>query len=305
MPPSRPQSYAGQDAAPTRTPTPAPTRTAAPSGQSEMQRMAALYGGGGPTRPPMPGSDDRLLPSAGIPDRSAGPPIRSTNPIQIVPNPTQTAQTNSPAKDFTGQYDQFGKPVFKPSAPLAPVTRVAGATPPMPMPRPTAVATQLDTKPPMPASYVPTQVAAALPIAGAVAPVPMPRLDRPGIFGKPQLFGRDVPLPGVLGLLQNATKAMANASGPFNNGADNLLYNTMRGGDFNTPGAATHIGTNGYLYAPKAGGGFVNVGRANPAMSNAELYESRRPRNPQNAADRMRSNSSRFDSDNGDSIFGS
>lgn len=305
MPASRPQSYAGQDRAPPRPAAPASTRTATPTGQTEMQRLASIYGGGGPTRPPMPSNEDRLPPTPDIPDLSAGPPIRSNNPIQIVPNPTQTAHTNSAPKDFTGQYDQFGNPVFKPSAP-APVTRVAGATPPVPMPRPTSVATQLDVKPPMPTSYVPSKPAQPVQptISGAVAPVPMPRLNRPGIFGNPQLFGRDVPLPGVLGMIQGATQAMANASGPFNNGADNLLYNAMRGGDFNTPGAATHIGTNGYLYAPKPGGGFINVGRANPAMSNADLYASRRPRNRQNAAERMESNGSRFDSGS-DSIFGS
>lgn len=191
-----------------------------------------------------------------------------------------------------------------------PAGMLAGV-PAVPATRSTQVATQLSTTPPLPiprpgaapAALPVTPIAPIKPVGPALAaPTPMPRLDRPGIFGAPKVFGRDVPMPGILGLIQGATKAMANASGPFNNGADNLLYNTMRGGDFNTPGAATHVGTNGYLYAPKAGGGFVNVGRANPAMSNAELYESRRPRNPQNAADRMRSNSSRFDSDNGDSI---
>lgn len=290
MPASRPQSYAGQDAAPPRQAAPASTRTASPTSQTEIQRLASIYGGGGPTRPPLPSNEDRLLPTPDIPDLSAGPTIPSTNPIQIIPNPSLTAQTNSVPKDFTGQYDQYGNPVFKPSL---------AAAPPMPLPRPTDVATQISTTPPLP--RVPQTAA---PIAPAIPPTPMPRLDRPGIFGNPQLFGRDIKLPGILGMVQGATKALANASGPFNNGVDNLLYNTMRGGDFNTPGAATAIGANGYLYAPKQGGGYFNVGRVNPAISNADLYESLRARNPQNAADRMRFSSSRFDSDNGDSIFG-
>lgn len=89
-----------------------------------------------------------------------------------------------------------------------------------------------------------------------VPPIPAPRLDRPTSFFPNHDFG------GVLGIVQDFSRAMNNASGPFNNGADNLLYNKMRGGDFNAPGAATAVGANGFLYAPKQGGGYINVGRA-------------------------------------------
>lgn len=118
----------------------------------------------------------------------------------------------------------------------------------------------------------------------AGAPTPMPRIERGGIFGKPQIAGVDIPLPGILGVIQNATKAMNNASGPFNNGADNALMQQMRGGNFVAPGAATRQGTNGFLYAPKQGGGWVNVGRAPGGVPST--FSAGNP----NAYDRMKSN---------------
>lgn len=153
----------------------------------------------------------------------------------------------------------------------------------LPRSEPLAVASQLDVTSPRAMPQLPRPRpdlgmggVDVLPVP--TSPNPMPRLDRPGIFGTPQIFGRDIKLPGFLGGLQDFTKAMNNASGPFNNGADNLLYNRMRGGDFNTPGAAT-AQSGGYLYAPRQGGGYVNVGRANPSLSPAQTYESRNNRN--------------------------
>lgn len=114
-----------------------------------------------------------------------------------------------------------------------------------------------------------------------VPPVPAPRLDRPGVFGN-----TPVPLPGALGMIQRFTKAMNNASGPFNNGFDNLLVQTMRGRSHATPGAATAT-AGGFLYAPKPGGGWVNVGRAprstpspTPSRSTAGLRPGDRRYNP-------------------------
>ena len=93
------------------------------------------------------------------------------------------------------------------------------------------------------------------------------------------------------------TKAMANSSGPFNNGGDNLLYNVMRGGDFNTPGAATHQ-SGGYLFARNADGSFTNVGRAAPSSS------PQRKQQRLNAAEQMQRDRGRFDSDIPRSISG-
>lgn len=60
----------------------------------------------------------------------------------------------------------------------------------------------------------------------------------------------------------------------------------------------------GYLYQPNALGGFQRVGRVNPALSPAATYAQHNSaaRNPTNAAERMSSNSRRFDSDTPDSI---
>lgn len=181
--------------------------------------------------------------------------------------------------------------VVSPPSPYPRLSRAGTYAPPL-----NAVATELDTVPmpdmPRRPQLAPVgDMAPAIPQAGQVAPMPMPRLERGGIFGKPQIFGHDIRLPGALGVLQNVTKAMNNASGPFNNGADNLLYNTLRGGDFNTPGAATAQSA-GYQYAKLPSGGWLNVGRVNPAQSGADLYSSRNASNnrPSNAYERMKAN---------------
>lgn len=162
------------------------------------------------------------------------------------------------------------------------------------------VATALDTRkmPPLPIARPPMgiggPVATPQQVAGAkIPPTPMPRLERPGIFGNPMLGSFKVPLPGMLGHLQDFTAAMNNASGPFNNGADNLLYNTMRGGDFNAPGAATGQ-AGGFLFAPNPNGGpMINVGRVDPNISAAEDYARRNAGNggPDNAYTRTKRNS--------------
>lgn len=140
-----------------------------------------------------------------------------------------------------------------------PVRRPGAAPTPMPTISRNAVATQLDTGTPLPRPR--PQMGMGGVDMSRSAPIPAPRLERGGIFGNPKIGSWEVPLPGVFGVLQNATKAMNNASGPFNNGGDNALYNLMRGGDFNTPGAAT-AQAGGFLFAPKDGGGWLNVGRA-------------------------------------------
>lgn len=184
---------------------------------------------------------------------------------------------------------------------LPPMPRPTIARAPVPMPPYRAVGDALDVRP-TPALPRPrpnlgmggVDVSAPIAQTGKVAPVPMPRLDRPGIFGKPQIFGRDIPLPGIIGVIQNVTKAMNNASGPFNNGADNLIYNTLRGGDFNTPGAAT-VQSGGYLFAPKQGGGYINVGRVNRGISAADDYAQRNANNsrPTNSYERMKASEGR------------
>ena len=183
-----------------------------------------------------------------------------------------------------------GSPTPPSMAPPLPIPR-PNRPPPMPLPasaRPVAPAT-----PAVPPRIAPVPFQRPLtgmggpvlnnPSVAGVAPVPMPRLDRPGLSIGPFRVG------GPIGAL---TTAMANSSGPFNNGADNLLYNVMRGGDFNTPGAAT-TQAGGYLFAPKDGGGFINVGRSDPSISAAEDYDRRNApnRRPRNAAQRMRGKS--------------
>lgn len=181
--------------------------------------------------------------------------------------------------------DPFGSVagVVSPPTPRPPIARA-----PVPAPPYRAVADQIDVQP-MPdlprrrpdLGMGGVDIPGTISQTGQVAPVPMPRLQRPGLFGRPQILGHDIPLPGVFGLIQSATMAMNNASGPFDNGADNSLYNTMRGGDFNARGAATsHAG--GYMYAPKQGGGYINVGRQFPGISGADLYDSLNTRNERN-----------------------
>lgn len=213
---------------------------------------------------------------------TVGQTIRPTGPIAPFPRPTiARAQVPAPvsapavatqldvtpprvapipasaqARDIARNGSWNGN-VFTP--PQRPITsaELTAAIPSLPRPRPNFGMGGVD-------------IPAQLTRSGVAAPTPMPRLQRGGIFGNPQIMGHDVPLPGVFGLLQGATKAINNASGPFNNGGDNALYNIMRGGDFNTPGAATVQGRDGYLYAPKPGGGFINVGRTNRTLSPAQ-----------------------------------
>lgn len=149
-------------------------------------------------------------------------------------------------------------------------TQVA-QTPPMPRARPqTGMGGPLPPiAPPMPPAVQP--VAPVAPAAPKVAPVPAPRLQRPGIFGTPKIGNWEIPLPGVLGTVQNITAAMNNAGGPFNNGADNLLYNAMRGGNFASPGGGT-AQAGGFRYAQNPGGGWVNVGAVSPNLTPAQRY---------------------------------
>lgn len=192
-------------------------------------------------------------------------------------------------------------PRTRPAAPAIPasLTQVASVPAPMPtMPRaPMGGPTNL-----APTNLGPVKnflgIPNAVPKDFAVAPnapLPTPRIERGGIFGKPQIFGMDIPLPGVFGVLQNATRAMNNASGPFNNGLDNSLYMGLRGGNFTAPGAAT-AKAGGFIYAPSANG-WVNVGRDPNAQ--ASTFSAGRP----NALDRM--NAGRDDSGaSASSIYG-
>lgn len=245
--------------------------------QTEAQRLAALYANGGPTRP------EPAMPTTAQVQGGTGfhlPPA--------IPNRLPTGQPGMPlGYADAGGYGVAGvgtkalAPI--PAAPIqrAPQIQTAGAKiPPIPMPanmRPFGVGTQLDVKslPPMPRARPEMGTGGPNlnnPSVIGVAPVPMPRLQRPGIFGKPQIGGVDVPLPGILGAIQNFTGAMNNASGPFNNGADNLLYNIMRGGNFDAQGAATHQSPSGYSFAPDGNGGFINVGRTNRNLTPAQTY---------------------------------
>lgn len=169
--------------------------------------------------------------------------MASTFGVSPTPGPTRVAQTQDrlPASS-PGIPSLYGE--------VAPVGVGSGPVPPMPAMPSAALQTRRNQPPPLPI---------VRPGIGGpdIAPTPADRLDRPGVFGNTA-----IPLPGILGMIQSASKAMANSSGPFDNGADNLLYNAFRGGSFNTPGAADAIGTNGFLYAEKPGGGYVNVGRA-------------------------------------------
>lgn len=212
----------------------------------------------------------------------AGPFVPGTNIAQpngsIIPNKSQDRLPVGVANngiDISPGLSAVGAQAYAPT-PHPPITRA-----PIPAPPYRAVAEQLDVRE-MPAlprrrpdlGMGGVDIAAPIAQTGQVAPVPMPRLERGGIFGKPQIFGHDVPLPGIFGVLQGATKAMNNASGPFNNGADNSLYDLLRGGDFNTPGAAT-VQSGGFRYAPRLGGGFINVGRVDPRISGAQTYANR------------------------------
>lgn len=269
----------------------------------------------------MPASQSLPLSSARLAAATADPALRSALEASIRPSNTNLTIADGPAipapaypRVDVGLQDALRRaaPDRLPSEPLPTqvampqtvfdqnidVAELTGQVSPAGL----QVATMLDTRPapPLPIRRpgvggpvpTPAQVATA-----RVAPVPMPRLNRPGIFGTPKLGNWNVPLPGPLGMIQRATAAMNNASGPFNNGADNLLYNAMRGGDFNTPGAAVGQ-AGGYLYAPRQGGGYLNVGRAVPGMSAAETYDRRNAntRAPRNAAERAEQNSRRYDS---------
>lgn len=264
MPPLRqsvPQSYAGQD----RYIAPAVSTAAAAVSASDRARAARAAPAPYIPGPPAVAKDEtRLLPSSPFPLALNGY--------------ADTAPVRPPV------------PAVRPAVPQNAFAAIPAALAPPPVPAPPyrAVGDALSVNAGIAPPYTIGRTPLPAPLAqtNRAAPTPMPRLDRGGIFGKPQLFGHDIPIPGAFGLLQNATRAMNNASGPFNNGGDNLLYNIMRGGDFNTPGAATAT-AGGYLYAPKQGGGWLNVGRANPAQSPAAVYASRTTKNSDDAADRV------------------
>lgn len=246
--------------------------------QAIPQSYAGMEGGA-----PRVAAVEERLPSTPMAGRFAAPP-----PVVFDPS-FSTAEV-------TGTVGQ----TVRPTGPLAPIPRATIARATLPADPYRAVGTALDTT--MPAMPRPrpnlgmggVDIPGTIAQTGQVAPTPMPRLQRPGLFGRPQLFGHDIPLPGIFGALQGATMAMNNASGPFSNGADNSLYGLLRGGDHNAPGAAT-AQSGGFLYAPKPGGGFINVGRVNPAQSGAALYDSRTTRNDSrdDAANRVNGGSSR------------
>lgn len=211
-------------------------------------------------------------PSPASPPQYAGPFV----PHPTIPSANGTIIANKPQDrlapgGMNNAPDTLG-PLAGYSAPPLPMPPIRRAEPP------TAVATLLDTRamPPLPRRRPDfgiggVDVLAPIAQTGQVAPVPMPRLQRGGIFGKPQIFGHDIPLPGIFGILQNATRGMNNASGPFNNGAENSIYQLMRGGNQSRPSTAT-AQAGGFLYAPNPnGGGLVNVGRA-PNYSNPDRF---------------------------------
>lgn len=265
---------------------------AAPSSRP-MSEMAAIYSQGGPTRPAQPavvrtGQITPLPPSLTPNGAIVQGKVQDRLTADLLPEPIPVGGGMNPT---------LARP--------APVPAPLSSRPPAPPARPVAPTTSTRVAPvPLPASARPLTGTGGvdidmpqMPAVPTVAPVPAQRLARPGVFGSPKLGPWDIKLPGALGVVQDLTAAMNNASGPFSNGADNLAYNVMRGGDFNAPGAATGR-AGGYLYAPKEGGGFINVGRADRTMSAAELYDSLNARNsePRNAAERAKSNSRRYDS---------
>lgn len=142
-------SYAGQEGA-----------KASPA-KPDISKLAALYAGGGPTRPTLP-VPDRLPAGFNIP----GP--------GDLPSASFQADPKISSQEIIG-YDAFGKPIFRPSP-----VQVAKAAP-VPFPRPFGVGTALDVKPmppmpvarparaPMPATPRPLRIT----VAGA-NPLPVP-----------------------------------------------------------------------------------------------------------------------------------
>ena len=114
---------------------------------TDMSRLASLYAGGGPTRPPLP-VPDRLPTGFSIPG----------------PGDLQAASFQSDPKIASQEvigFDASGKPIFRPS-----VNPVQVAQAPMPRPRPDflpAVATALAVKP-LPPMPIPRPVRAAPPM---------------------------------------------------------------------------------------------------------------------------------------------
>lgn len=249
--------------------------------QPNISQLASIYAQGGPTQPKLSTAPDRLAPTPVIkaPPGSVTPQQVATIGVDINGNkaPLPYSRPAITTSQLASLYAGGGptRPIL-PSPPTQ-VAQVPRVTAPVPMPasmRPVGVATQLSVTPPAPPRIAPVPLTrpnfgmgGPVPVAPrvqGVAPVPMPRLQRTGLAVGPVQIG------GPIGML---TRAMANSSGPFNNGTDNLLYNAMRGGDFNTPGAATHVSSSGYLFAPGASGGpMVNVGRAVPGLTPAQLY---------------------------------
>lgn len=304
---SIPTSPIGQPPA-TRTVQSLPVPAAQP--RPDLVRVAGFAG---PANVPFPSGVDKGAISPAAASVSASDRTRAARaqpfqdrlpPTPAIPGPDDlgTAKfTDTTAKIRTGQVDQYGAPVFAPAPTTGQLPPIRTAVAPTPLPsinRP-AVASQLSVTPPR---ALPTQMssyaAPGIQVGATTAPTPMPRLQRGGVFGRPQILGHDIPLPGIFGMIQGATMAMNNASGPFNNGADNALYNGLRGGDFNTPGAATKQ-SGGYLYAPNDKGGYINVGRVDPSMSAADKYSQLNAGNsgPMNTADRMKAAAS--DNDGG------
>ncbi len=132
-------SYAGQEG------TPRP-----PSAKPDISKLAALYAGGGPTRPSLP-IPDRLPSGFNIP----GPGDLQTASFQSDPNIS--------SQEIIG-YDASGKPIFRPTP-----TQVAKIAP-VPFQRPFGVGTALDIKPMPP---VPIARPARAPLPANSRPSPM------------------------------------------------------------------------------------------------------------------------------------
>ncbi len=221
-------------------------------------------------------------PKALPPNQTSGNP-RNTNgyPISIVPElPASVGGLPMPAPLIPGVVEQkpqstakpaWGATVPKINTPTGPRVVAPGVIE-QGIPQDIGLGAGVPLPRPRPATPVGTTVYREMP-DGTIVPITKGGV-LPPTEERPTSILPGVDLPGIGGFIQDINKATNNSSGSFKTGVDNLLYNVMRGGDFNAPETATHVGKNGYLYRQESDGSYTNVGRTG-SIANTYSQESR------------------------------
>lgn len=278
-----------------------PAPQLAPIPASADERLLARTGVGGNRIPPTPIAPT-IVPSSNIersaPRQAQMPNIGTSQIERNAPNQPQYA-TGNPFVDASMAARQVAENRLAPSEGLPPALYgySAQVAPSAPLPMPTVQRR-------LPTNITPPQAVASL---APIAPVPVTRAPMGGganqlipqdvslgpvnnLFGRPNAVPKNINiaanapaplgriqrqssilpgirLPGILGMAQDLSQGINNASGTFGNNLDNFIQQNMRrGSNVGVPVATS----GGFNYARTPQGRYVNVGPVNSSISPAQ-----------------------------------